>query len=99
MLVTDGWSADDFTFATKAMGQAGVTIVPIGLSSSFALQNDALQMLTLFDSNNVLKSDEWHNVARLRHEVMDRICSADPIETMKRAYDIGKFQNNFSQKP
>ena len=91
VLVTDGWSADDFTFATKAMGQAGVTIVPIGLSSSFALQNDALQMLTLFDSNNVLKSDEWHNVARLRHEVMDRICSADPIETMKRAYDIGKF--------
>ena len=45
-------------------------------------------MLTLFDNRNVLKSEEWNNVARLRHEVMDRICSVDPIETMRRAYDI-----------
>ena len=88
VLVTDGWSVDDFTFATRAMGQAGVTILPIGLSSSFALKGDALQMLTLFDNRNVLKSEEWNNVARLRHEVMDRICSVDPIETMRRAYDI-----------
>ena len=53
----------------KTLDKAGVTIVPIGLSSSFALKGDALQMLTLFDNRNVLKSEEWNNVARLRHEV------------------------------
>ena len=79
MLITDGWSADDFTLATNAMGQAGVTIIPIGLNNDFNLKYDALKMLSLFDSSRVMKSTDWDNVARLRHDLMNKICEADPI--------------------
>ena len=32
----------------------------------WSLKEDALMMLSLFDANKVLRSDEWKNVARLR---------------------------------
>ena len=79
VLITDGWSADDFTLATNAMSQAGVTIIPIGLNNDFNLKYDALKMLSLFDSSRVMKSTDWDNVARLRHDLMNKICEADPI--------------------
>ena len=86
VLITDGWSADDFTLATNAMGQAGVTIIPIGLNNDFNLKYDALKMLSLFDSSRVMKSTDWDNVARLRHDLMNKICEADPIGRFKIIY-------------
>jgi len=88
VLITDGWSADDFTLATNAMGQAGVSIIPIGLNNDFNLKYDALKMLSLFDSSRVMKSTDWDNVARLRHDLMNKICEADPVVTMERARNI-----------